>query len=198
MSAIIFLEKALSILFWVLIIFGFDTVHIAVLTLICALLHECGHIAVILILNKRASGIPYGKINGLRISVKDLSYKEEICVAMGGPMINLGFAILVFMLSSASSFGEYMKIFGFINLMTMTSNLLPIRGYDGYKAIEASVMLITNDPMRGARILSGISFTLSILMCFISLYFMLKIGEGYWIFAIFISTVISDIAAKRI
>ena len=194
MSVIVFLEKALSIIFWGLIIFGFDTVSIAILTIVCALIHEIGHLAVLCVLKKNNSKIPHGKIFGFRISVKDLSYKEEMLVALGGPLINFAIAVLSFVCASVNkNMTDYLHIFGFLNIMTMISNLLPISGYDGYKTIEACAMIFFDDPFKVKKVLSVLSFLFSSIMCFVALYFMLKLGEGYWIFAIFLSTVISEI-----
>ncbi len=193
MNLLIFIEKALSIVFWVLVIFGFDTVGVAILTLICAVIHEIGHISVLLLLKKKTKKLPNAKIYGLRIGVKELSYIEEISVALGGPIINLFVAIAAFLHRGFGPAADYMQLFGFLNLMTMATNLFPITEHDGYKIIEATTMMFSKNPNKTKRLLSAMSFTLCMLMCFIALYFMLKIGEGYWIFAIFISTVISEI-----
>lgn len=190
MKILLYIEKFLAVTFWSLTLFGFDLVYIGVLTLISALIHEMGHIAAILILNKNVSCAPSGRVYGFRIKTGVLSYKEEIIVSMAGPLVNILFSFLLF------NKNDYLSSFALINLMTAASNLLPIENYDGYKALYAAVSLASKKEDLAARVLPKLSFVISAIVSFISLYLMLTFGEGYWIFAIFLSSLISFIGKR--
>ena len=190
MKILLYMEKFLAVTFWSLTLFGFDLVYIGVLTVIAALIHEMGHIGAMLILNKSVSSAPSGRVYGFRIKTGVLSYKQEIIVSMAGPFVNILFSILFF------NKNDYLSSFALINLMTATSNLLPIENYDGYRALYATVSLASKKEDLAARVLPKLSFVFSALICFISLYMMLTLGEGYWIFAIFLSSLISFIEKR--
>ena len=81
--------------------------------------------------------------------------------------------------------------------MTMLSNLLPIEGYDGYRAVSSAAALLELDPTRTERTLSSLSFFFSVLVTFLSLYLILKIGEGYWIFGVFFTLTLSALAKRQ-
>lgn len=196
MEFLYFLQKTLPILFWVLIIFGFDTTYVAILTISAAIIHEIGHIIAIVFLCKKEKTL-CGDISGFRIKTENLSYKEEIIVSLAGPSINLITAILFLLLPFPQGFKEYAYTFAILNFMTMASNLLPIENYDGYNALLAAFSLMFKECTRGERILQNLSFLFSAILCFFSLYLMLKIGEGYWIFALFFSLTLSRIIKQQ-
>ena len=193
MKIIFLTERVLAILFWGLLIFGFDMPYIAVLTIISAVIHEGGHIIALLMLKKGRKAMPYGDITGLRIGIGMLSYKEEFICAVSGPLLN----ILLWILSLFWRSSDYIYTFGLLNLMSAVSNLLPIEEYDGYRALRAIFSMILSDATRVENILRAISFFFSVLMTFFSLFVMLKLGEGYWIFAVFASAMISRLVKKQ-
>jgi len=197
MRFIFFLDKILPLVFWVLLMFGFDSAYIAVLTIIAALIHEGGHLIAMLPFSKSKGNCPRADISGFRINASGLSYKEELAAALGGPLVNLLIGALCLSLPASSYFAEYIKTFGILNIITMISNLLPIAEYDGYKIVKCIIALCSNDASSGERILYWISFLFSAVMCFLSLYIMLKLGEGYWIFAVFFSVLLSYIVKRQ-
>ena len=89
--------------------------------------------------------------------------------------------------------GEVLFDFGFINLLTGISNMLPIKAYDGYRILESVFLMRTADEARTLAALFWLSFGFTLLLCFLSLYFLLKLGEGYWIFALFFSSALVDV-----
>lgn len=188
-----FMERLLPILFWALLIFGFDIPYVAILTIICAVIHEGGHIIALFAFKKAKRGMLYGDISGFRIRTGRLSYKEEFFCAISGPVAN----IIVFLVLLPIYNSEYIYTFGILNLMSALSNLLPIEGYDGYRALRAVIGIFSNDPTKGEGVLDYISFLFSVIMSFLSLYLMLKIGEGYWIFAVFASTMLCWLMKKQ-
>ena len=191
MKSLDLLYKILPLLFWCLLIFGFDSPYLAILTALCALIHECGHL--IFALPYKIASMPRADISGFRIGLEGASYKQELIVAMGGPIINLALFAIFISFFQNTPFAAYSKVFALVNLMTALSNLLPIEGYDGYRILFSFCALAFDDAGRCERFLSRLSFLLSVLMCFLSLYLILKLGEGYWIFFIFFSLTMSNI-----
>lgn len=191
------LEKLLPLAFWVILIFGFDAPYVAVLTILAALIHEGGHFIITLPFSNKRSHTLKNDISGFRIKTKNLSYKEELLAALGGPLFNLMAAICSFLIPSVDGLREYLYIFTIINLMTMISNLLPIEGYDGHRALSSALCLVWGEVSRVYSFVYWVSFFFSSIMTFFSLYVMLRIGEGYWIFAVFFSITVSAIIRKE-
>ncbi len=172
-------EDILPPIFWVLLIFGFDTPDVAVLTILAALLHELGHMAVIAAM-KRGWRLG-GHVSGFRIHARGGGYLNDIISRAAGPATNLAVFLLTIPFSGLAS--GYVSLVGYINLITALSNLLPIEGYDGYGIIKA--LLMVTECQCGVRVLERVSFSLSVILTFLSLYLLLRYGTGYWIFGIF-------------
>lgn len=173
----------LPLFFWTFLIFGFDSPDIAILTILSAAVHEIGHI----IGGACADSLCVrSHISGFRIKLGAFGYLRDIAVLLGGPIANL--AVFLICLPLDGIFGGYISTVGYVNLMTAISNLLPIEGYDGYGVIRK--FLERQESARGLSILGWVSFFFSAALTLLSLYLLLKYGEGYWIFGVFfISTV---------
>ena len=182
-------SEILPIAFWVLLLFGFDKPYIALITLICAVVHELGHYAAILLL-KFDTGTPIGHFSGFRIRGKSIiSYGKSILVFLGGPIANLIFAGLFLI---PALFGGYAFMLFIINIGTAISNLLPIKGYDGYNVLLS--LIKKRGFLYGEVWLRRVSFFLCTVFCFLSLYMMYYRDGGYWVFGIFIAMIISEMA----
>ena len=182
-------DRALPLLFWLLLMLAFDSPAMTVLTVAAAITHELGHIAVISFISGGRLTVPRAVISGLRIAPgRMLSYKEEALVAIGGPAINL----LVFISLIPFFSSEYVFTFALLNLLTAISNLIPIYGYDGYRILRAVISKFST-PDFSERLLSSASLLFSSFAVFTSLFFILKIGEGYWIFTVFFVILVKDI-----
>ena len=183
-------DRILPFIFFILLIFGFDEPYVAVLTLIAAAIHELGHIVAI----KVCAGGRFllrSVLSGFRIKAEsNISYRKKIAILLAGPFANLLFALFCF-LQGDSALG-YFSVFGVISLATALSNLLPAEGYDGYEALRAFFQY--KEYEFGERLLAFLSFFLSVVMIFLSLYFILRVGEGYWIFAVFFLSLLSKIS----
>lgn len=178
-------DGILPLVFWVSLIFGFDTPDIAILTILSAFLHEIGHIVAIILL-KCDTGRLVGHISGFRIKTSTNSYCKDIAVLLAGPIFNLlAFAILTPFPS------EYLSLVANINLITALSNLIPIEGYDGYGALEKLLIATGNNKI--SEYLPLVSILLSITLTFFSLYLLLKIGSGYWFFGVFFTILITKV-----
>lgn len=183
-----FLIRILPAVFWILLIFGFDIPYIALITLICAVLHELAHIAATIILT---DGFKFsGAVSGFRLKPEGhLSYKKEALIAAAGPAAN--FAVFLSTLPHLAS-GGYIAQLGIISLLTGISNLLPIEGYDGYRVVEC-IALYFGFGEWFFKAFKAVSFILISSMTFLSLYFMKRLDGGYWIFFVFISILIKSI-----
>lgn len=184
-------EKLLPMLFWILLMLAFDTPAITFATLLAAAIHELGHIAVMGIITRGSLPLPKTVISGLRLRPhRLLSYGEEMFLALGGPLANIVVFLLLIPLFDRG--GGYFLTFAILNLLTAASNLIPIRGYDGYRIIRNLLI-----PRLGGDRADSVMQRASTFFCgvavFLSLFLILKIGEGYWIFAIFFGILVKDV-----
>ena len=197
MKYIRFLERILSAVFLLFIIYGFDTPALASMTVIAAFIHECGHLAAIMITRKEKISAPSPVLSGLRIKRGAiLSYNEEILISLGGPLINASVFLLT-LIPMKSHFSDYLSSFGLVNLITALSNLLPIEGYDGYKILRAALHKSRLDGWAD-EILFCLSLFFSAHLTFLSLYFILRFAEGFWIFSIFFASLLSIVKKASI
>ena len=185
-------QESLPTLFWLLLLFGFDTPYFAMCTLISAALHELGHIIAFFLLDI-GSISPRGHVTGFRIfPSRALSYREDAAVSLGGPLANLIFSLFFWLLSIP--FGEYFSTLALFGIMTMLSNLAPIEGYDGYRIILA---LSAEKFPYAERYLRAVSFFITAVLLFLSLYLIDKLGTGYWIYAVFSIGALSFISKSQ-
>ena len=180
----------LPIFFWSFLIFGFENTVLGIASILCALIHEAGHMLYIFAVKGNPNRIR-GVASGFRIKAgKGLSYNQEILMYLAGPMSN----ILLFVLLSLPCLiaGRPITAFAIISLVTGLSNLLPIKGYDGYGIIRAVIEKYTIGD-RAILTLLHLSSALSFIFCLIAIYFLDRLGEGYWIFALFFVSMIKHI-----
>jgi hypothetical protein len=183
--------SVLPIVFWLSLIFGFDAPYVAILTVICAVAHELGHIGTIYAFTGDESRIR-GHSSGFRISRSSpLSYRKEIAILLAGPLVNIVTAIVLWQFGDLL-FG-YIRIFAVLNLATGLSNLMPIEGYDGYGAICEIFRAVGHPQM--IKKLEAFSFVLSVSVTFIALYLIERFGEGYWIFGLFFFGTVSKLVS---
>lgn len=184
------LESVLSVLFWVLMLYGFEEAHVASTTLLCVLIHEIGH-ECWLLFTTGGFGTIKGITTGFKIKRKRmLSYGKELGLYLSGAGANL--VAVVVALPFIKSGNEYAEIFAALNAATAAANLLPVRGYDGYGAIM-TCLDAAEATLHLYRILEIISCLISVLAVMLSLYLMARVGEGYWIFAVFFVAMLSEL-----
>lgn len=185
-----FFDRFLPLIFWLLVVFGFQDPLMGALTLLAAVIHESGHVCALYIL-KGIISLPFGVLNGVRLSSRSLlSYKEDLILFSAGPFSNL--IVSLFALPFLGRSLGYAENFIIINLTTALTNLLPIRGYDGY-GILRSIGGLFSKKIRFENILSSVSSLLTALLTFVSLYLMYVFGTGYWIYAVFFLSVYSSV-----
>jgi len=187
------IQCILTITLWVLLAFGFDKPYVAGLTVIAAIVHECGHVfCARLILRSDFSAS--SRLSGPRIRARKISsYSGELLLLFGGVLSNLTafLASLPFLHTS-----EYILCFAILNLATALSNLLPLSGHDGYGLIR--VLLEKHEAPRWAfSALHATSALLGTLGCIFALFLMERVGEGYWLFGIFYFSLVCDLFERQ-
>ena len=101
----------LPFLFWFFLIFGFDLPYVAILTVIAAAVHEGGHLLAIHKTGHQAK-TPTPRLFGFKIAAERYaSYKDRLLILIAGPLANLVFAALCFMLAGLT---RYMLFAGII------------------------------------------------------------------------------------
>jgi len=181
-----FLHILLSLLggaFWTMLMLGFSDIKMTALTITAALIHECGHIIMLLLFRKKFS-LPALVSSGFRIKTKSsFSYSEEILICAAGPLIN----VIMFIF-----FMPHHADFAIINLATAISNLLPLPEYDGYKIISDAISLIFGNQISDC-VMPHITVLICSVIVLLSLFLIMILNGGYWIFFIFFIVLVKEI-----
>ncbi len=186
-----FLERLLTLLFFLLLLFGFDAPSLAVMTLLSALMHEGGHLLALYALGIRG-GRFRAHLNGLVCTPRrTLSYREEILVAAAGPLTNLLLAVLFFLLCPLGV--AFFSSFALCELLTGLSNLIPVRGYDGERILTA---YLASHGYTG-RFSERLSFFFTAVLVFLSLALIGTLGEGYWLFGVFFVSLLLGVRERQ-
>jgi Zn-dependent protease len=149
-------------------------------------IHELGHIIALFILG-HGGGVPLPRMPGFSIKVRaTLSYKEDIVVAAAGPLANLITALILLPL------GQVVGAMIIISVLTAISNLLPVRGYDGYRILTSAIAISGTERFFG-RLPDALSFVTAMSAVLLSLYFIYAFDAGYWIFGVFFIFLLGEV-----
>ena len=135
-------DLPLPALFWLALLLALDGTGLVRLSLLCALLHESGHVAVHLVLLHR---LPRLKVSptGICLSMRGvlLPSQKALLLAAAGPLMNLlCCASSIFWMELAGySYRGYW--FAAVNLLLGTVNLLPLPSLDGQRIVEALLQI---------------------------------------------------------
>lgn len=101
------------------------------ITILSSLFHEIGHLLMMLIVGNKPKKIRF-EITGINIirNNTDISTKNEILIALGGPLAN-AFVLIVCCLILSFYNTEMILLIACTNLILMAFNLLPIKRLDG-------------------------------------------------------------------
>lgn len=102
------------------------------ITVISSLIHECGHIIMMIVLGNKPKKLRFELtgINIIRNKEINISNRNEVIISFGGPLLNL--IIVIFCCIYLCFYDNTIVItFACINLILMVFNLLPIKGLDG-------------------------------------------------------------------
>lgn len=186
--------RVLPFLFLLSLMLAFDAAWVTVLTLLVAAVHELGHIFAAVVIGIGDMSMPRAVLTGLRIRpARLLSYREEVIVALGGPLANI---LTFFSLLPLTRVNNYLFTLAALSLLTAVSNLIPIRGFDGQRILRG---LLASRVSAGTleAVARGLSVGISAAVALLSLVFMMKVGEGYWIFALFFAILCQEILGSR-
>jgi len=182
--------RILPMFFWILLIFAFDSIAIAIMTLLCIVIHEGGHIFSGFVICGKTKTT--ATLSGLRIKFDTtLSYKTESIIAASGPLFNLITALFLFPFRYFCD--GYILIFITLNFFTAISNLAPISGYDGYRILFCLLSARFGEE-RIFSVLEVISFIFSAVLCLLALFLMVFANTGYWLYFIFIAALMKSIS----
>lgn len=137
-----------------------------ILTIVASMLHEVGHLILMLVLDSKPEKVRF-ELTGINIIRKQetrISTKKEICISLGGPLINfINVVICCVILCVYSS--NSITTFACINLILMIFNLLPIKKLDGGTALH--YLLLKKCDFRLSSVLLKITSVFFILIIFI-------------------------------
>jgi len=185
-----FIQGVLPIIFWALLIYSFDDAYTAGLTVLSAAVHEFGHLFCAYCISGIRAHV-HGRLPGLVMQHRGtLPYRKEMLLYSSGPLANLLTSLLSVVL--APRFGQPALDFALINCLTAVSNLIPVKGYDGY-GILRNVLASKCSFSTVSTVTESISLAFTVAMCFISLYFIERYDGGYWVFAVFLFALLSTV-----
>lgn len=180
-------------LFWLLILFGLDKPSVAAATVLAALIHELGHELAAFLNKGYVLGIRTD-LSGFRIkNTATSSYLSDIILYSGGPLANIAAGLIILIIPFEAK--DYPALFSTVNIMTAISNLLPIRGYDGFGILSSLIHLRSRED-RFMPLLHNISFIFIIAFTFLSLYIVGRIGGSYWMAGLFLILLTEETGAR--
>jgi len=145
------------------------------LLLFAVLLHECGHILLLILSGGKLKGVSFG-ICGITLKAEyPPSYFAKIMISLGGPLAG----IICFLLCRNA--GKTLALFADINLWLSLFNLLPISFLDGGSAIDSCFLMFL--PYECANVLSrAISLTTAALLWSVAVYLFLFLNGSASLF----------------
>ena len=145
-----------------------------------ASIHEVSHIALARLLGTRLSSMRLG-IFGASLSMDShtTSYKNEILIALAGPLANLTSAIIILLfVSELSAFTEmFLAASIFLGLL----NLLPISDFDGGRILFC-IIAIKSSLHLASTVLKLTSFFFVFSLWTLSVYLILRLGASLSLF----------------
>lgn len=124
-----------ALLFVYTLLLAADTTGVFRLGILCALLHECGHIAVFAALEHRLPALE-ASFGGICLSMRGvlLPPGKELLLAAAGPAVNLLLAAgMLTWMEGPAGYGYFGLWFVCTNLLVGGFNLLPLPGLDGWR-----------------------------------------------------------------
>lgn len=159
------------------------------MTLICCILHEIGHLSMIFLCRGSVRKITLGAY-GMRIDpvrTLKISPKKEILISLAGPFVN----ILLLSVGLLLNRNQLVKI----NLILCLFNLIPAGKTDGYTALFNSLILIFSRSKTEA-VLKKISTAFLIVMYLLGIIVLIKTKYNFSALAVAVYITIINAAKK--
>ena len=154
--------------------------YLSLAAMLAAFMHEMGHLIV-----AKCYGV---KIRELRLDIFGAaltpekafcSYKKEIAVAIGGPLVNMLFAL--FGTAFFEGGGAFFDMLVASSFFLGTLNLLPINDFDGGRILRCLLSYFFSVSVADA-VCAAASFVILIAMWMLSVYMMLQFGATVSLF----------------
>lgn len=117
-----------------------------IISLCSSVLHECGHLAAIVILSEKPEKIVFSA-SGMRIDRRRnafISFSKEIIVAASGVFVNFIISLFSYAVYSFSKIGFFSSAFA-VNLIIGAFNILPLESLDGAVCLKHYLCLRTGE-----------------------------------------------------
>ena len=162
-----------------LVLLVLDHSGVAAMSLLAALIHECGHLLAARLLHVPLSQMRL-ELLGARLEVQGrmLTYGEEWLLCAAGPVASLISALV------SSLFWAHAPLailYTGVSFLLGLLNLLPIQTFDGGRMLECMLLTFLGVRPTG-KFLKGSSFFLLWLMWVLAIYFLIKAGDGLSLF----------------
>lgn len=150
-------------------------IKVYVIMMICAIIHELGHLLVGILLGmkpERLELIPIGIRVIFKLNIKDINMKvkrtnrlevKKIFVALAGPLVNL---ILIYVVACLKINLIYKINFIYANFLLLIVNLVPIYPLDGGRILKG-IILIFCGKEKAEGIMSVFSIIMSVIVTII-------------------------------
>ncbi len=181
-----------------------DSAKVLVIYMLAAFLHELGHLLAAKLQKIAVKEIKFG-FSGVRIVTDErlTSYKNELILAVAGPMVNITvfFTVLMFfyprggieaLFNAAEAFLSLSETtvdgaLGFLALSSLIQaifNLMPVNTFDGGRILYCSIAQLADERI-AAHVMSVTTAFSAFLLWTVALYLMLKVaaGLGIYVFA---------------
>ena len=133
------IEKGLCALFLISLLIAFNAPVIASMIVLCLVLHELGHAIALLVLGKTRNRMRISTAGFVMPYRGTLSYKEQIFLALSGPLMNLICAVICLLFIPLGRL--FFISFASVHLLYALSNLIPLPSYDGEKILSGALAL---------------------------------------------------------
>ncbi len=183
-----------AILLLLSMIFSNNIIY-ALIYVICATVHELGHLCAAKLLKIKISELSFD-IGGAKIipAGQISSYKKDFLLCAAGPaasgilalaaifVCRVGISPYSIINSDTTDANQILSAIAVFSAVQAIINLLPVEGFDGAKMLNATVIYIFGEKV-GDAISSIIAFTFALLLWMASVYLLIKVGAGLSLFS---------------
>jgi len=173
---------------WPPLLYWFTGAVTAIMLFVSVLLHELGHSVVALRYKIPVRSITLFIFGGVaQIGTRPPSPSAEFMIAVAGPVVSLGLALLFTVLKPAFAAIEPLwglaKYLAYINFALVLFNLIPGFPLDGGRVFRAAVWAVTKDLRRATLIAANVGRFFGFLFMFVGAWevFNGNFGGGLWI-----------------